>query len=862
MATPLFTRLYQSLGSGVTRITRAFQNLPFARPPLYGRTPVIHIDREKEVVYEEMRVYTGISSLRHSPYHDNFTQETMDMRLTYRRWAAEPSVKASLAGKVYAVASLGLQVRPSDKNSQRSQEKADFVRYCMHRSLVGFTGMVYETVLPALMDGWSVCEPVWTMEERGRFRGKRVIADYKSKDSRYLIPRVDQFRNIIGLYNPRGNYNHLFDPAHYVIFTHLPLFRNPTGTSDLRAVYRAMQLLPAVWKLRAIFLDKYTGPFIKAKVRDKGIKNQMAAELAKARADGFIVLDADSEVEVLDLVTRGTSDFQAGLDDLRKEVATALEGAFLHRMTAADPNSRGDSQTQEGTADLVVWWLAEQLAAVWQHQLVPNLIDYNYGSLEDLPLISLEAVDPRDVIAQLGIDEALDRMGIPTSVEDLRDRAKRSPPKSLDDSTQQVKKTATSPPPQANPNLPQNPFLDGRLNFSEWATLLTLSRERVDDAADMDVQLLDSFAETTKFTGQRKDRSGRTFCYQNGVRVPCTKTEPTKAVTDKPPENPPTPDNAPKVLPQVQIPYVSPVDYNHSDPKHPIAQMIQADAAGLKLVGDFHDQFVSKEKAYQKAEEDYKTVLFQATQLLDGIIGNAAEFGKQEAELKAQIEPLRKARQDAFNERVKAADDARNWLAENVKPVNPSTIPIDLSPAIHDYHAKAIKDGASFAQSITGGVDKPVYIASVDTDRAYYSENDGSVNLSEYVKREPETDDDTYTRDTTVHEIGHHIEKEKPGLRLKAHEFLAYRCGTEPFVQLNKVAGGGYSPYEVGRKDNFDNVFDRGANAYYVGKRYGGTTDFATEVISMGMEQLSRDPIKFAERDPEYFHWLITVLRS
>ena len=48
----------------------------------------------------------------------------------------------------------------------------------------------------------------------------------------------------------------------------------------------------------------------------------MMSELAKARASGYITLPADgSDIEILDLAVRGTSDFQAAIDDFERRCA-------------------------------------------------------------------------------------------------------------------------------------------------------------------------------------------------------------------------------------------------------------------------------------------------------------------------------------------------------------------------------------------------------------------------------------------------------------------------------------------------------------------------------------------------------------
>jgi hypothetical protein len=866
--------------------------------------PTILVNPAREhALHEHMRFYAGISTLRTSPFHYNYTEETREMRHAYRKWSAEPVIKSALLGKVYSVASLDLHVNPVVKSNPREQEKADCLRHALRRNDTGFSGLLAELLLPALMDGWSLCEPVLDEEIRGRFRGKVVISQFKSKDTRFITPVIDAYRNVVGYYNAMGNYGHRFDPDDFVAYSHLPMFRNPTGTSDLRAAYRAMTMIPAVLRLRMIFLDKYIGPFLKATISNKALKEKMAGELENARADGFIVLEQGATIEVIDLATRGTADFQAGLDDLRKEAATAISGAFLHMMTAADPNARGDSEVQKGTTDLFVWMLAEQATAILNHKIGPKIIGLNYGFDEDVPQCTLEAVRPSDITADLAIDESLDRMGVDTSLEELLDRARRSPPKNPQtDSVQGAKvsrQQAVGGFNPANPN-PMNPTAPA-IGFAEppaghelillptgqlAAILTNLSAERLADPtiADLiEVQAYDSFAESSKFTGKKKDSRGREYCYNNGVRVPCPKdTGP--APKPEPGPKPPTPEPKPTDKPKPTEPAV---DYNHRDPAHPIAKAIQADEPTRQLVADFHEQFVKKRIAKEELEDRLTAVFADMNPLVDKIMAlgdpdtpeKQATYSKlhdQLDKIKAEkFDPLRDRTEKAREESRQASQDSRKWLAENIRPTQKSTVDYTVDPSftskVGDKADAAIRDGVSFANSVTSGVTAPVEVKRCEIDRnGYYQKvfvaGKGfqptiALHPDLLAGAESRGEDMASVSETMAHETGHHIEETKPGLMRKAHEFLDYRCGKEPFVSLNSVAGGGYSPYEAGRKDSFDKVF-AGAHAYYVGKRYGDGVQFPTEVISMGLEMLYKDPIHFARNDPEYFHWLISALKG
>src|SRR5208282_3011048 len=99
--------------------------------------------------------------------------------------------------------------------------------------------MVESIVLHAMMDGYSINEKVWGVEEEyGRWQGKHVLRVLKPKDvDRDMVPKTDEFRNLVSIMGLRYNGGLEFDPRGFVHFVHLPFFYSPTGTSDLRAAY-------------------------------------------------------------------------------------------------------------------------------------------------------------------------------------------------------------------------------------------------------------------------------------------------------------------------------------------------------------------------------------------------------------------------------------------------------------------------------------------------------------------------------------------------------------------------------------------------------------------------------------------------
>jgi hypothetical protein len=124
--------------------------------------------------------------------------------------------------------------------------------------------------------------------------------------------------------------------------------------------------------------------------------------------------------------------------------------------------------------------------------------------------------------------------------------------------------------------------------------------------------------------------------------------------------------------------------------------------------------------------------------------------------------------------------------------------------------------------------------------RAHYSTGDGAF-MDKF---------DPFT--TVVHELGHAIEYYRPEILRQSQAWRDGRTVGEGLQRLSKIyPRHGYGASEVTRPDKFFHA--------YIGKDYGTR---ASEVLSMGLEEMARDPIGFAEKDPDMFDFIFAVLRS
>lgn len=110
-----------------------------------------------------------------------------------------------------------------------------------------------------------------------------------------------------------------------------------------------------------------------------------------------------------------------------------------------------------------------------------------------------------------------------------------------------------------------------------------------------------------------------------------------------------------------------------------------------------------------------------------------------------------------------------------------------------------------------------------------------------------------------VHEIGHILEGSSKNLLQEAEDFLIRRTAGESPVRLKELFPNlAFEPDEIALKDKFESP--------YTGKiyrnRYGSTAlgTYATEITSMGLQQLHENPLKMFLIDQDYFEWILRFL--
>jgi hypothetical protein len=107
--------------------------------------------------------------------------------------------------------------------------------------------------------------------------------------------------------------------------------------------------------------------------------------------------------------------------------------------------------------------------------------------------------------------------------------------------------------------------------------------------------------------------------------------------------------------------------------------------------------------------------------------------------------------------------------------------------------------------------------------------------------------------EVVVHEAAHWLEESDPKIHNKVQKFFESRTAGEKWQKLSDLTGNSnYGDDEVTKPDKWPKP--------YMGKKTN--SDKNSEILSMGMEMMYKDPAGFAKADPQYFGFIYDTLRG
>lgn len=393
----------------------------------------------------------------------NLTGETWEMREGYRQWTlTEPTLKAAVLTKCLAVCKLDPIVNPCRKDNPRDREAAEWVKWAIDSSEEGFPGILFNMLFPALTDGFSVVEKVWDKVplQAGQYAGWWTLRTAPAIDTNFVRFRLNTFREIVAVQSMSGAQGGVpLDPRDFIIFTHLKIFDNPFGTSDIRAAVRACRLIEAAIRLRNILLTNYSGPMLLAKSKTPAGRASLMSVMDDAKANGWIVVDADTEMEVLNLASASNfTEFKEAIEFHQKDIVSAIQGSYLQLLEGGIQDGRGNTEVHEGVAQLYQWWLSRWVCQVLNRGLVPDLVIPNFGLDVGMPTISLGGIDEKAIKAAIEKFKGVQELNLPLSIDQVRAECRVEVPRDEADTLRPPDRGPQMGGGQGNATDPNDPF--------------------------------------------------------------------------------------------------------------------------------------------------------------------------------------------------------------------------------------------------------------------------------------------------------------------------------------------------------------------------------------------------------------------
>jgi hypothetical protein len=394
----------------------------------------------------------------HTPWHSltqpwrptvaSATGETAEMRRAYPEMAfREAAVKSPLMARVWEVGCLDLQVLPADKANTRDREIAEGYKAALTKMNggLGLRAAVVEIGLAAAIVGHSLSEMPLNadLDQRGKWRGKRMIKAVKAKRPGTYRLVTDDYANLTGVRTPDQDKD---EPAHppdrFIHYPWLSLYGDVEGVSDLRAAFRAFSQMDAVVKLRHFFHDKLAGGFSWVSGVSDLRASAVKSILAEMRGCGFAVLGPDEELHMAEMALGSQVQFNAYIEDLRKEMFIAVAGSHLPFAEGANTNVAGSSAVQRNVSTLPAWVLAADIGSLLT-AAAHLWVDENYLGA-DYPTVKLGGIDPAE--RDRYVERALKGNQIADlSASEFYEQSGLSPPK--DESDKLPKATPPAGPP-------------------------------------------------------------------------------------------------------------------------------------------------------------------------------------------------------------------------------------------------------------------------------------------------------------------------------------------------------------------------------------------------------------------------------
>ena len=326
----------------------------------------------------------------------------------YDQMQRDAQVQACMTIKKLAVLSRGWEVHPAS-NDPNDVEVADFVRFALEDMRGSILDVLFN-VLDALAKGFSVLEMNYCVLDRDPHRGRVGFASIKAKDPSTFAFNTDEFLNVrgltrTGLSDLRPRTSDL--PADkFVVYSYMPRYESPYGTSDLRAAYKHYWSKDILTRFMNLYLEKYGSPTAKGSYKrgtPKQAQEELLRVLDKIQQETAIVIPEDVQVELLEASRGGEAGYLQAIEFHDKQISRAILCQTLMTDEGTRVGSFALAKVHLDVLKMCLRKLKRDLEeSVMREQVIRRLVDYNY-TVASYPTFSLGPLEDQDLVALSGV---------------------------------------------------------------------------------------------------------------------------------------------------------------------------------------------------------------------------------------------------------------------------------------------------------------------------------------------------------------------------------------------------------------------------------------------------------------------------
>ncbi len=375
----------------------------------------------KELAGLDRELYYMLYALRVLPNPDPLLRKLGRTISAYREILTDGRIEGLFEARKAAVVTNEWQILPWS-GDKKDQEIAEFVRSVIDN--LDFTEDLKQ-MLNAVWYGYSVLELMWKEKE-----GKWIIWDIRARDPEGF--GFDKNGNLLFFSKDNPNGEEVPKEKFLVVRYDREKDTDFYGRPLASRVYWFWFFKKAMIKFWAQYAENFGDPtkIGKYPAGDKNTKDMLLDALRETARAASIVIPDNAQIDFIKVAEKPEV-YESFIKLLNSEIAITITGATL-TSDIGDKGSYAAAKVHQEVRDDLIQMDAEMVMGVVNNQLIRYLVGFNYGWDAPLPYFQIN-YKRTNVDEELKIDEGLNKMGVPLSLEEIYERYGRRKPASLDD---------------------------------------------------------------------------------------------------------------------------------------------------------------------------------------------------------------------------------------------------------------------------------------------------------------------------------------------------------------------------------------------------------------------------------------------